>query len=253
MLVANSYVIELLLAIDGFSQLLYTLQGDIQQIPYEDSLCLFRGYALYVLSTVHNYSFFLQALYRYLIVVHPNRLRFQSFRFQFFLICVAWIVAFIYPLEFFLRHEVKYDINSQACLLILQVTFSVIYMALCSYTFANTLTVLIYFTLVYHLKQMRKHITPANSLARAQKELNMIRRIIILVLILFTFGIPYMVVFLFIVFDHKIQHDLRIASIFMDSSIVITTIILIYFTEPLKTSIMKRIKRRTNMVVARVA
>ncbi len=44
-----------------------------------------------------------------------------------------------------------------------------------------SLIILIYFKLVRYVREMSKNITTANSLARAQRELKMVRRIVILV------------------------------------------------------------------------
>ncbi len=126
-------------------------------------------------------------------------------------------------------------------------------MALLDYTIPITITVFLYFKLIYYVKQMSKRVTSANVLYRAQRELNMIRRVVILVMILFAFGIPDCVFFMMIVFNDKQLYDWRIGSVSMDVSVSMISIVLIQFTEPLKTAIMKRIKRRPNMVVARVA
>ncbi len=126
-------------------------------------------------------------------------------------------------------------------------------MALLDYTIPITITVFLYFKLIYYVKQMSKRVTSANVLYRAQRELNMIRRVVILVMILFAFGILDCVFFMMIVFNDKQLYDWRIGSVSMDVSVSMISIVLIQFTEPLKTAIMKRIKRRPNMVVARVA
>ncbi|CAF1553869.1 unnamed protein product, partial [Rotaria sp. Silwood1] len=100
MLIANSCLAELICASDSLGMTIFTLHNDLQQIPYPDSMCIFRGYLSYASCAVMNYSFLLQAIYRYVVVVYPNYLIFQSTRFQLFFICVTWTLGFVYPIGF---------------------------------------------------------------------------------------------------------------------------------------------------------
>ncbi len=99
---------------------------------------------------------------------------------------------------------------------------------------------------------MSKHVKHSNALSHAQNQLKMIRRIVILVMILLTLGIPdTLFIILSFVNSEPIYH-LRIYVIFIGISFVFVIIALFQFTDPLKTSLIKRIKRRSNIVVARV-
>ncbi len=77
MLVANSCLISLIDACVCLSLSIFTLTNDLKQIVYQDSLCVFRGYMGATLGAVGFYSYLLQAVYRYIIVIHPKR-RLQS-------------------------------------------------------------------------------------------------------------------------------------------------------------------------------
>ncbi len=98
MLVANSCLAEIILASNILGMAVFTLENDLKQIQYQDSLCIFRGYMTYVMAGLQNYSYLLQAIYRYVVVVYPARLTYQSARFQIFLICLTWICGIIYPI-----------------------------------------------------------------------------------------------------------------------------------------------------------
>ena len=91
---------------------------------------------------------------------------------------------------------------------------------------------------------MSKRVTPVNTLFRAQRELRMIRRIVYLVLILLILGFPYALFILMSFFNSAPKYHFRIAYIFVDVSLAFVMIALFQITEPLKTSIMKRINRR---------
>jgi hypothetical protein len=77
-LVVNSCVGELLLAIRMFWITIVVLLNDLRQIEYQDSLCIFRSYIGYIFCAGQFYSYLLQANYRYMIVRYPTRLLWQS-------------------------------------------------------------------------------------------------------------------------------------------------------------------------------
>jgi predicted membrane protein len=103
------------------------------------------------------------------------------------------------------------------------------------------------------VKEMSKRVTFANTLSRAQRELKMVRRIVILVIGVTTIGFPYALFILMSFFNRAPKYHLRIAYMFINLAMVFVMVALFQFTDPLKSSIMKRIKRRTNVIVPRVA
>jgi len=90
MLITNSCLTAFILESDMLDIDIFTLENDLKQISYEDFFCIFRGYI-----SLFNFSFVLEALYRYIIVVYPNRLFFQSARFQGLFICLTWIFGIL--------------------------------------------------------------------------------------------------------------------------------------------------------------
>ena len=108
---------------------------------------------------------------------------------------------------------------------------------------------LIYFKLVRYVHDMSKRITPANTLVRAQRELKMVRRTVILVMILFISGVPYSS-FIFLSFANRApQYHFRIAYVFVNGSMLFVMIALFQFTDPFKESIKKIIYGRPNTVL----
>jgi hypothetical protein len=74
LLIANSCLAELICGTVIFSMNVYTFQNDLKQLPYQDSLCVFRGYLSLSSCAIQNYSFLLQSIHRYTTVVYPNSL-----------------------------------------------------------------------------------------------------------------------------------------------------------------------------------
>jgi Na+/phosphate symporter len=112
--------------------------------------------------------------------------------------------------------------------------------------------ILIYFRMVRYVKRMSKRVTPANTLSRAQRELKMVHRIVRLVSILLVLGLPYTIFVFMGLFNRAPKYDFRIAYTFFDVSLVFIMIALFQFTDPVKTSVMKKINRRPNTIVATV-
>jgi hypothetical protein len=249
MLIANSCLAEFIFGIVMFSMVLFTFENDLKQIEYQDSFCIFRGFIGYVVTVLQNYSYLLQAIYRYITVVYPNRLFWQSARIQAFLICFIWILGFLCPIPYVITGEIKYNVDNQICQMPLRLSFLSVYNALIVYMIPISLIIFIYFKLIRYIREMSKRVTPVNTLFHAQRELKMVRRIVILVIGIATIGFPY-AIFLFVsYFTTPPKYHFRIAYIFVDVSLAFVMIAIFKFTEPLKISIMKKINGRVNMIL----
>jgi len=236
MLIANSCLVELIYSINLLSAAIFSLQNDLKRIEYQDSLCIFRCYMGYALTAVMNYSYLLQAIYRYITVIYPTRLFWRSRQIQILLIYITWIVGFLYPLVFIFTDEIIYNVNNQICYLPFGFIFSIIYAAHFIYIIPNILIIFIYYKLVRYVREMSKRVTPIYALSRARRELKMIRRTIILVMILVILDIPNTLFIVMAFFNHEPIYHLRIGVVFLGISLVFFMIVLLKFTDSLKTS-----------------
>jgi len=244
MLVANSFFIGIFFGILIYSMSLFRLLNDLRQVEYQDIFCSFRGYMGYATCSILNCSFLLQSIYRFIRIVYPTRVFFQSAKFQLFLISSTYIFGFLYPIAFLFTGEILYNVNNQICQLPLHLSFSIIYMANFAYITPVSLTIFIYFKLVKYVKKMNQHVTPVNTLSRAKRELKIVRRTVISVSILFIYCFPY-AMFIFLSFFMTIPiYHFRISYIFIDTSYLFVIISLFQFTDPLRISIVKKINRR---------
>ena len=249
MLVANTCLSALLVGCCLFSYSAFTLHNDIKQIVYEDLFCVARTYIKYSVYSSFNYSFGLQSLYRYLIVVKPTHLLFQSFKFQGLLVFITWLITLIFPLPFLLLGSITYDGNNQICMVPFRLSFSLIYLTLGMYMIPVSMTMFIYFKLIRYVHGMNKRITTANMISRAQRELKMVRRTVILVTILLTLGLIMIVFVCMSFFIPPPKYYFRFGFICSDLSLSLVMIVLYHFTDPLKISIQKRIDARKNRVI----
>jgi uncharacterized membrane protein YfcA len=164
------------------------------------------------------------------------------------LICLTWIFCFVYPLAFMFTDEIKYNVDNQICQLVLRLCFSVIYGGHCSYIIPVLMINFIYLKLIRYVHAMNKRTTPVNVLSRVKRQLRMVRRIIILLMIIIVMGCPYGIFIFISFFTSPPKYHFRIAFIFIDLSLIVEMLVLFQFTDPLKTSIMKRIRQRPYII-----
>jgi hypothetical protein len=223
----------------GFSMLsitLFTLENDIKQRVFQDPLCHFRNYLGNLGTALLLYSFTLQALYRYTIVVCPTHISWQSARVRFILICFSWLFCIISPLPWLLLGTATYNVDNQACILPFQLSVPIIYNATLVYLIPVTMTTILYFKLVRYVHQMSIHaISLTQTLQQARRELVMAKRIVTIIAILAILGLPY-TAFMFISFVTKPpKYYHRIALFFCDLSQALIMIVLFKFSQPVMT------------------
>ena len=249
LLVGNSCLIGFLFGINLCSLSLTTLIKDIYLRFESDRWCSINAYIGYSTCSNFNISFLLQAIYRYVRVVHPNHLAYQSIKFQLVLIILTWISSFLYHVKYFFSDEIIYNSDNQVCQLPLRLTFSMFYMSIYTYFAPVSLTFFIYLRLVLYVRKMSQRITPVNTLLRAKNELQMLQRTTILVMLLIIYCFPYAVFMFWSFFTSPPKYSFRIAYAFIYPSYFIAMVILFQFTDPLKTSIKKRFLRTQNIVI----
>ncbi|CAF1227582.1 unnamed protein product [Adineta steineri] len=248
MVVANSCFACLSFTTIMFWATIVSLYNDLKQIAYEDSLCIFRGYMTYVTGGELFYGYLLQAIYSYMTVVYPTRLIWQSVKFQLFLICLMWASVFICILPILLAHEIKYQVDDQICQMVLHLSVVTVYTAFYIYIIPMSVIMFIYLKLVRYVRGMNHRVTPVNTLIRAQRELKMVYRIVILVMILLILGLPITIFFIIGFISEPPKYHLRIAYIFAKISLLFVMITLFKFTDPVKSAIMKKLIQQPNLV-----
>jgi len=246
MLLCNSLLSEIIFASVMLSMTIVALQNDIKQIEYEDSLCIFRAYMSYALSAVRSHSYLLQSIYRYICIIYPLNFYYQSARFQFYLICLTWLLSLIHPFPFVFTNQIKYNVDNQVCHMPLQTSFFIFYTCFFAYLNPITTIIIIYFKLVRYVKKMSKLVTPVNQLLRIRRELKMVRRIVMLLLILVALGLPYTIFFIFSFFTHPPKYHFRLAFLSVDISLACVIIALGQFSDPIKTFVIRIINKSTN-------
>jgi hypothetical protein len=227
---------------------IFTLQNDLHQIQYQDSLCIIRGYLSYATCAINCYSYVLPAFYRYMITMYPTRLFWQSARTQILLIGLSWMIAFVFPILYFFIGAIVYNVDNQICQVPFRLSFSIVYAPVCVYIIPLNMVIFLYYKLVRYVKEIGKRVTPANTLLRLQRELKMFRRAMILIMILLFCGFPYTSFIFLSFFNRAPKYHFRIAFLGFDFSLVAVMIAIFQFTDSLKESIKKLINGRPNTI-----
>ena len=89
---------------------------------------------------------------------------------------------------------------------------------------------------------MSQVVTPVNQLARAQREVKMVRRIVMLVFVLVTLGLPYTIFFVMAFLTTPPIYHFRIAFLSVDVSLALVMLALGQFTDPVKMFFKQRIE-----------
>ena len=197
-------------------------------------------------SIVHLFS---KLLYRYIIIIYPTHLFWQTGKFQMFMICLIWIYSFIYCIPFLTGNAILYNVDNQICQIQLQLSVNKIYSIFCAFLIPVSLIIFIYWKLVRYIKEIHKHVSTSNTLFRAKRELKMVKRLVILIIILIIVCFPYFIMMLMAFFNHAPKNHYRIAYIFFDASVLCVMIVLFQFTDPFKISLRKLFKIQSNRVI----
>jgi hypothetical protein len=145
--------------------------------------------------------------------------------------------------------DITYNVDNQMCQAPLRLSFAVIYGAFGCYIIPVSLIMFVYMKLVRYVHTLKQHVTLGNTFNRAQKDLKMVRRIVILVTMLLIICLPYASFILVSFFTTPPKYHFRIAFIFVDISFVAVTITLFQFTDSLKASVKKLFNNQRNTVV----
>ena len=241
-LTANSCLAQVALASDLLLISGSALYNDLNQFHDHYFLCTFAGYMTYVTCAVLNYSFLLQAFYRYVIVIYPTRLFWQRKRNQLLFVGITWIYAFLFPLAFIFTGEIVYNADNQICQIPFNFSVSMIFAAFCVYVIPIVTTVVIYWKLVRYVHEMNQHTTCVNRIARAQRELKMFRRTVTLLMILFIIDFPYALFIFMSFFNRAPVYHFRIGYIFVGVALVCVMVALFQFSDALKQSIKQKLR-----------
>ncbi len=212
-----------------------------QYMRCSTGLCLYCSWFSYGMTVIQNHSYNLQAIYRYMTVIHPSRFVWQSRRFQVCLIIITWLFGLLAFLTFLFTGDIKYNIENQICQAPLRLSFIIIYITFIVYIIPNLILNVVYLKLIRYVRQMSQRVTSVNILSRAERELKMVRNIVTISTILVILGFPYAIFILMSFFTSIPKYHFRVAFIFIDISTTAVMIALFKITDPVRTAAIQTI------------
>jgi len=243
LLTCNSCLAEILLSCVLLNMAIFTLQQDLKKDTGNMSFCVIIGFLGYVTDIMQNYSYLVIAMYRYISIIYPARILWQSTKFQVCLIIGQWIFCIVFALPLLLTGQIIYNIDNQICQVPLHLSVFMIYVTIILYIIPNLGILCIYIKLARYVRQKSIRTTLPNTLFRARRELRLVQRTFILTSILIILGIPYMIFILISFFTTPPKYHFRIAYIFVDIGILSIMIMTYFFTQQIKEIIQKRLPR----------
>lgn len=250
LLTTNTCIAALIFGSDMLALAAFTLHNDLKQIRYQDSLCVFRGIAIYITVLQLNYSFLCQAIYRYIKVVHSTHIFLQSAKFQCIIIGISWTFGFVvYGIPLFIFGNIQYLVDDQICQQPMTLSFVMIYNMLLIFMIPASLTISIYCKLVMFVKIMNKKSMAANQVNRAKQELTMLRRIVILNVGFMCICTPKASMIFMGYFTPPPKYHYRISYIFVHISLAFVMITVFKFTDQFVNYVMKQFRPPQNWVV----
>ncbi|CAF0727905.1 unnamed protein product [Adineta steineri] len=194
-------LISLNTAIAGFIiNTIYASQAIYQMISdSSDVLCIFRGFLLHSSTGLFYQSLCIQAIYRLFVTVFAQRRNLQSKYVIIPIIVIQWIISSTFGIPILLMKRLQFQETGRICQVPINDIFGFMYLATFIYFLPVTGIIFIYIAI---LKYTKRSLIIANvrqlglEQTRYRRELRFIKRILILISIIFITGVPYLTFFL---------------------------------------------------------
>jgi hypothetical protein len=220
----------------------YSIYGGLNpSISLDDYYCQLRSYINYVFICAFFYSCALQATFRFFRVVFPRHKILQTLRVFTIAIIIQWLIPIFYILAYLLSHDFEYEPDISSCWLSFK-NIRALSIAM-AFVYGSPLIImgLIYASIIRYIRRTAQ--TQEIRHNANKRDLLVVKRIIILVLIAMGIGIP--TAFLLVIY--MISNSLtplayHIQALSLTAGILFDSIVLGIITPQVR-SILKRNKQ----------
>lgn len=158
-----------------------------------DISCRYRAYFGYMSIASVIYSYFIQALSRYLFSIYHTKYRWiLSFKIHFIIILIQWIIILLIPLPALLTNDINFR-PTFLCWVPKEKILHAIYTLFVYYLIPITSIVIIYINIFYRVKQLGKTKSKLFKTIKQKRNLEILRNICILIGIYTGGGIPTLI------------------------------------------------------------
>jgi len=207
LLICNNYItviLYLIFIVDTHSHNLYGFLHT--NVSFDNFYCYIRIYTIGVTLASIYYSYLLQACFRLFRIVFYKRKNLQTFRCMSILILIQWLFVLLLPLPVYLSRYYKYLSSSNYyCGLSFTNIPSVIYTSLTVYFFPTSLIGSIYFYIIFYMKKQSNWTIQQYRRQAIQRDLTVLKRILILIGLLCTVSFPSIILYLWYIFTNDLS------------------------------------------------
>ncbi len=230
LLTCNTYLNALLLSSIMLLMYFYNLLGNLNSsIVFDGRWCVIRTYLTHVCFCAFYHSFALQAIFRLFRVVFYKRRFLQSYGIFISSIILQWILSFLFILPNLLLNDFQYLPHEFNCWIAFQNIRGLIMVTLFIYNNPLTIIFTIYTQIIrytrriVHVKQRR--------LKSNQRDLIILKRIVILVFIIVGIGLPtFIIVFIDIITKSAVPFAYHIQGLSISLGVLIGSVSLVFVT-----------------------
>ena len=216
----------------------YMFIWDQYVTPNIDSLCAFRAYFHHSTVACVHHSFILIAIERYCKI--RQIAFFKNHRRKICFVLVQWIFDFTFDLPAFITGNMVKFASDNLCFVTLTNFDFVLYMAGLSFLLTDVILSIIYRLLIRHVRQASARLNN-NQKMRMQRDLTMVRRIVLLNSQLAVAGIPVLVLIIITIIraDLLPNKTMRLLVLMSNLPFAPMLIILLYLTPDLRQSVIE--------------
>ena len=203
LLSCNTFLAALVYSSAHFAIAVSMLKSDITvtngvRVQLHNSFCTSSAYFFYGGCGILYHSYVMQAVQRFSrVVLHDHRWLYER-RIQFIFIILQWFIcicATFIPL--FLTNQIQYDVYLNMCIIPIRSSGWTMYYAVICYSIPLVMLAVCYYRLIQYILTVRSRVSAClisgSVIVAAQRQLALIQRVIVLVVILTLSGLPYCV------------------------------------------------------------
>ena len=220
----------------------YMFIWDQYVTPTIDSLCALRAYFHHSTIACVHHSFILLAIERYCKIRQLTFLNTHCRKICFVLF--QWIFDFTFDLPIFITGNMVKLASDNLCFVTLTRFDLVLYMAGLSFVLTDVILSIIYRLLIRHVRQASARLNN-NQQMRMQRDLTMVRRIVLLNSQLALAGIPVLILIILTIIRADLLPKKLMRILFLMSNLPFSPmlIILLYLTPDLRQSLIECLNR----------
>ncbi|CAF4113883.1 unnamed protein product [Adineta steineri] len=232
-LVCNTALGILLYSAVNIASVSYMFIWDKQVLPVADPLCSIRAYFYHSTIAWIHHSLILQAIERYCKIRRLKLLHTRTRQLCFILL--QWLFDFTFVLPVFATGNMKKLTIDNLCFVSLNTIPLVFYLAGISFLLSDIILSIIYRLLVRYVREVSLRVN-GNHRIKMQRNLTMVRRIVLIHIQLVIVGFPVLIFVILIAIraDLLPKNTVRILIMIMNSPLSMMLLILFWITPSLR-------------------